>query len=184
VTFDLICAAVALLFAVLGLVRGLLRQLFGIAGFVGGLILARMFAGPLADEYHAQLGLSPTVTAVIFSFALFFACELAAKIAGNLLHGMLGTFTGTINRVGGLALGLAKGLLLVWVLASLAALVQPTLKDGSKRAPTLAKLDLEHSEAVALAKDSSLLGARLKELRVRAEAELKARTQKAARRGP
>jgi len=178
VTFDLICLFVAAVFALWGALRGLVRQIFGILGFVGGILLSRAFAGPLADEFHSSLGLSAAVTAVIFGVAIFFLTELAAKLLGGLLTGMLGTFTGGINRLGGLALGLAKGLLLVWVLASLAALIQPQLKAHEKSWPAVARLDLEHSQAVAMAKNTSVLGDKAKELRARAEAEIKARTEK------
>ena len=44
--FDLFCLALIALFAVLGLWRGLLRQIFGIIGFVGGIVLARLFSQP------------------------------------------------------------------------------------------------------------------------------------------
>ena len=177
-TFDLICLVIAALFALWGMLRGLVRQIFGILGFIGGIILSRAFAGPLADEYHSNLGLSAAVTAVIFGVVIFFVTELVAKILGSLLTNMLGTFTGGINRLGGLALGLAKGVLLVWVLASLAALVQPQLKQHEKAWPAVAKLDLEHSQAVAMAKNTSVLGDKAKELRARAEAEIKARSDK------
>jgi len=36
VTFDLVCGGVALLFLLLGMMRGLVRQLFGVVGFIGG----------------------------------------------------------------------------------------------------------------------------------------------------
>jgi len=178
VTFDLICFAIAVIFALWGALRGLVRQIFGILGFLGGILLSRAFAGPLADQYHSTLGLSAAVTAVIFGVAIFFVTELIAKLLGGLLTGMLGTFTGGINRLGGLALGLAKGVLLVWVLASLAALVQPQLKAHEKTWPMAAKLDLEHSQAVAAARNTSVLGDKGKDLRARAEAEVKARADK------
>lgn len=156
--FDLACLAIALIFALLGLFRGLVRQIFGIAGFVGGLLLARSFAAPLADTFYKDLGLALGLATAAFGLVLFFAAEIAAKLLGNLLHGMLGSFTGTLNRLGGLALGLAKGLLIVWALASLAALAQPHLGAATKRFSTLAKLDLAHSQAVAAARDQSALG--------------------------
>ena len=174
-TFDLICLAVAVAFALWGALRGLLRQIFGILGFIGGILLARLFAAPLAEQFHSQIGFSAAVAAVIFGVAIFFLTELAAKLVGGLLTKMLGTFTGGINRIGGLVVGLAKGLLLVWALASLAALVQPVMKSQEKAVPAFAKLDLEHSQAVAIAKNTSVLGDKAKELRERAEREIKAR---------
>ena len=173
-TFDLICAGVVVLFGVLGLIRGLVRQIFGIAGFVGGIVLARMFATPLAEETHAWLGISTAIAAVLAGFLIFFAVEVTAKVLGYFLTAALGTFTGTINRVGGLALGVIKGGLLAWAMASLMALAQPKLKSLEKRSPMIARLDLEHSEAIALTKNSSALGDKANQLRKQAEKRLHA----------
>ena len=174
-TFDLICAALALGFAAWGFFRGLLRQIFGIIGFIGGLLLARMFAGDLAEMWHLELGLPVAVTAAIFGVVLFVLAEIAAKVLGGFLTNSLGSFTGMLNRLGGLGLGAVKGLLLVWVLASLAALAQPHLRNAARKSPLLAKLELDKSQAVAIARDTGLLGKKAKELRARAEQELRAR---------
>ena len=174
-SFDLACAGLAVLLAFYGLIRGLVRQVFGILGFVGGIVLARMFSGPLAEQFHQQLGVSLTVAAVGFSIVLFFATELAARLVGSALHSLFGLtpITGGLNRLGGLIVGFLKGGLLVWALASLGALLLPNLGLIEKRAPWVSKLDLEHSQAVALAKDQSALGDKAKELRARTAAELK-----------
>ena len=172
--FDLLCLGLALLFALWGAMRGLVRQVFGVVGFIAGVLLARLFAGDLGEAFHNSLGMPPNVAAVVFGVAIFFVTELVAKIVGNLLTGALGSFTGGMNRAGGGALGLAKGLLVVWVVASLAALAQPHLGKYDKKYPGLRKLDLEHSHAVAVAKDFSVLGDKGKELRARAEREVAA----------
>src|SRR5262249_13551089 len=106
---------------------------------------------------------------------------IAASMAGRLITGALGTITGAINRLGGLAVGLAKGALIVWVLASLTALAQPHLREVQKRAPLVRKLDLDHSRAVAAARDTNVFGDKAKELRARAEKEISGRVEKARR---
>ncbi len=173
--FDLIMAAIVVLLAIVGALRGLIRQVFGILGFVGGIILARLFAGPLAEQYHGKLGVSITVAAIGFSFVLFFATEIVARLLGAAIHTLFGLtpITGGLNRLGGLALGAAKGLLLVWAVASLAALLEPHLRGQERKAPLLASLDLPHSQTVAWAKDQNALGDKAKDLRARAEKELR-----------
>ena len=156
--FDLICAGVALLFLVLGLFRGLIRQLFGVAGLIGGLVLARLFAEPLAIAFSPELGLSPALGTIAFSIAIFISVEVAATILGNFLHGHLGAILGSLDRLGGAGLGLAKGLLVVWALASLAALLHAHLPAAERNVGPIGKLDLAHSQAVHYASDASFLG--------------------------
>ncbi len=156
--FDLICVGIALVFLVFGLMRGLIRQLFGVAGFLGGLVLARIFAAPLAVEFSPALGLSPSLATVAFSIALFICVEVIASLLGSFLHDHLGAITGTLDRVGGGALGLAKGLLFVWAIASFASLMHKHLPAAERNVAPLEKLDLAHSQIIALATDTSFLG--------------------------
>ncbi len=173
-SFDLICLALVALFGLVGVFRGLIRQVFGLAGFIGGIVLGRMFAAPLAETFHAQLGLSVSIAAVLFGFVIFFASALVARILGGLLHGALsGGITGALDRLGGLGLGLAKGALLAWALASLVSLAQPRMKDLEKRVPGLASLDLPHSQAMAMAKSQSSLGDQAKKMRADAEEQVR-----------
>jgi len=157
-SFDLICAAVALLFLVLGLFRGLIRQLLGVAGFLGGLILARIFAAPAAVAFGPALGLSPTVGTIAFSIALFFIVEVIARLVANFLHEHLGAISGTLDRLAGGALGLAKGLLVVWAIACLASLLYRHLPASERNRGVLATLDIGHSKFVGWADDESFLG--------------------------
>jgi hypothetical protein len=88
---------------------------------------------------------------------IFIATEVAAKILGSLLHTVFKDgFTGAIDRVGGLALGGAKGLLTAWALASVIVLLRPHLTHLERDTP-LAQLDLKHSHAVAAAADTNLI---------------------------
>ena len=176
-TFDLICLGAVLLFGLWGAFRGLLRQIFSIAGFVGGIVAARLFATPLAEQFHDSFGISASIAAIIFGIAIFILAEVVAKVLGNALTAALGSITGTLNRLGGLGLGLAKGALLAWALASLVALAQPKLKSMEKRSPLIARLDLDHSEAIALTKSQNALGDRANKLRTQAEQRLHAGRQ-------
>jgi uncharacterized membrane protein required for colicin V production len=154
--FDLFCAGVFLLFAVLGLFRGLVRQLFGLAGFIGGIVLARTFAQPFGDAFAKDLGLPVSIAVATLAVAIFLAVEIAARIIGHLLHGALGTITGTVDKLGGLVVGAAKGLLVAWALASLIVLVRPHLTTVERETP-VARLDLAHSQAIAAAASVNLI---------------------------
>lgn len=154
---DLTLIAVVLLFALWGALRGFLRQVFGVAGFLGGIILARLLAQPFAESFAKDLSLSVPAATAAMAVAIFLAAEIVAKICGGFLHRrMTGGFTGAVERGGGLALGTAKGLLVTWALASLLALLRPHLQDGDS-GTALSRLDLSHSRAVSLAREVNLI---------------------------
>lgn len=156
-TFDLALLGVVVLFAIVGVFRGLLRQIFGIAGFIGGIALARMFSGPFGDAFGKDLGLPAAVATAAMAVAIFLAAEIAAKLVGGFLHKrMQGGFTGAVDGGGGLLVGGAKGLLVAWAIASLVALLRPHLTHVEKDTP-VARLDLAHSHAVSIAREVNLI---------------------------
>ena len=155
--FDLFCVGLIVFFGLLGMARGFLRQVFGIAGLVGGIVLARLFARPFGEAFAKDLGLSVAVAAAGMAFAIFLAAEIFAKLVGGFLHRrMQGGFTGAVERGGGFLLGTAKGVLVSWAVASLVALVRPHLQHV-EHDTVLAKLDLAHSHAVSMANNVNLI---------------------------
>ncbi|HEX4385465.1 MAG TPA: CvpA family protein [Myxococcales bacterium] len=155
--FDLFCVGLVALLAIWGAIRGMVRQIFGLVGFVGGIILARTFAQPFGEAFAKDLGVPVTVATVAMSIAIFILVEVAAKIAGSLLaHLFKGGFTGAVDRVGGLVLGFAKGLLVAWAIASIVTLLRPHLRNV-ERDTVASKLDLAHSHAIAAASDTNLI---------------------------
>jgi uncharacterized membrane protein required for colicin V production len=157
VTFDLLCLALLLLFAAFGVFRGFLRQVFGVIGFVGGIALARLFSQSFGDAFAKDLGLPVAVATAALAIAIFLAAEIASKLIGGFLHRrMEGGFTGAVERGGGFLVGALKGLLVVWVLASLIALLRPNLQHLEKDT-VLSKLDLAHSHTLSVAREVNLI---------------------------
>ncbi len=155
--FDLFCLALLLLFAFRGAFRGLVRQLFGVLGLAGGIMLARLAAPSFGDAFGADLHMGPTVACAVLAAALFITAELVARYVGKRVHeGLGGGAAGWINRVGGALLGGAKGFLVVWALASLIALVRPSLKRIERDTP-VARLDLKESFAINRSTHSNLI---------------------------
>jgi membrane protein required for colicin V production len=155
--FDLVCIGIVVLFALLGLFRGFLRQIFGIAGFLGGIALARIFSQPFGDAFAKDLGLPNSIAVAAMAIAIFLAAEIVAKLVGNFLHKrMEGGFTGAVERGGGFFVGGAKGILVAWAVASLVALVRPHLQHVEKDTPA-ARLDLAHSHAISMATEVNLI---------------------------
>jgi uncharacterized membrane protein required for colicin V production len=154
--FDLFCVGLVAVFALFGLFRGLVRQIFGLIGFAGGIVAARTFAQPFGDAFAKDLGLPIAVAVAALSVIIFLLVEILAKVIGSFLHGHLGTFTGGVDKLGGFLVGSAKGVLVAWVIASLVALLRPHLTNVERDTP-VARLDLAHSQAVAGATSVNLV---------------------------
>lgn len=168
--FDVFCVALLITFAVWGAFRGFVRQFFGLLGFAGGILLARLAAPSFGEAFGADMRVSPEVAIAVLAFLFFVLAEVLAKVTGKVVHQQLGGgVTGGLNRVGGALLGTAKGFLVVWALASLIALVRPHLKRV-ERDTAVAKLDLKESYAVQTATNTNLI-TRLREGGLQDEAE-------------
>jgi membrane protein required for colicin V production len=157
VPFDVFCVALLIVFAVWGAFRGFVRQFFGLIGFVGGILLARLVAPSFGEAFGADMHVSPAVATAALAFILFVLTEVIAKVTGRIVHQQLGGgVTGGLNRIGGALLGTAKGFLVVWAVASLIALLRPHLKRVERDTPA-ARLDLKESYAVQLSSKSNLI---------------------------
>ncbi len=144
--FDLVLLALLLFYALNGMVQGLVKQIVGFLGFFLALLLAlfgsRFLAGmigpyiPIEDLVSAQevleiFGAELDLEAValmvvsVFSFVLLF---VVLQIVFRMLVGTLGWVNsipviGKINALGGGVLGLLKGMLFVFILATVLSLV-------------------------------------------------------------
>lgn len=155
--FDLFCLLIVVLFAIWGAFRGLLRQIFGLIGFVGGIVLARLFARSFGDAFAKDLGLPVAVATAAMAFALFLAAEIVAKLIGGFLHKrMTGGFTRAVERGGGFLIGSAKGVLVAWAFASLVALLRPHLQH-LENDTSLSRLDLPHSHVLSVSREVNLI---------------------------
>jgi len=157
VPFDVFCVALLILFAVWGAFRGFVRQFFGVLGLLGGILLARLVAPAFGEAFGGDMHISPAVATAALAFILFVLAEVIAKVTGRVVHQQLGGgVTGGLNRVGGALLGISKGFLVVWAVASLIALVRPHFKRVERDTP-VAKLDLKESYAVEVSSKSNLI---------------------------
>jgi membrane protein required for colicin V production len=155
--FDLFTLVLVLAFAIWGAFRGFLRQVFGLIGFIGGIVLARLLAPSFGEAFGKDLGLPVAIATAAMSIALFLVMEIAAKLVGRFLHKrMTGGFTKAVERGGGFFLGSAKGVLVAWAFASLIALVRPHLQHMETET-SLAKLDLGQSHVLNVAREVNLI---------------------------
>lgn len=110
---DLIFGAVLAFFIILGSAKGLFREVFGLIGFLGGIIAGILFTGPLSHWLAEKIPSIPFLIIPIVSFLLVFIAvyllsrlladwfssifeALHLKWLNKLLGGMVGGFKGAI----------------------------------------------------------------------------------------
>lgn len=106
--FDIIALAVAGLSVLLGLWKGLIRQVVGLAGVMAGYMIAMHFYESVAARYLK--GFTPATGHIIAFLCIFIACIIAASIVGWVVGRVMNIAgLGILNRIGGAVLGGAKG---------------------------------------------------------------------------
>ena len=132
---DLIVAVLCAGFAVSGIARGLVRQLFSLGGLVAGHLAGiRYYAFA-----QANLGLSFQYAEVVGYAVVFLAAYLAVRLIGGLIEGRVrkSKLSGA-DRLAGMAAGLVKGALLSILIVFLLVILLPRdarLLRESKAAP-------------------------------------------------
>jgi membrane protein required for colicin V production len=133
---DLILALLIVWFAVSGIVRGLVRQLFSLGGLIAGHLAGVRWYG----FAQARLGLSFQYAEVVGYAVVVLAAYLAVRLIGGLIEGWVrkSTLSGT-DRLAGMAVGLVKGALFSILVVFLLVILLPRdarLLRESKAAPT------------------------------------------------
>jgi uncharacterized membrane protein required for colicin V production len=141
-TVDWIVVAFVVLNALGGMRRGLVVTALSLAGlvagaFVGGRVAPHLLSGGASSPWAAVAGL---VGAVLGAVLL----QTLAVVAGSLVRGGLRlTPLRFLDSFGGLVVGAAMGVVLVWVIGAAAALVpgQSTLRRQVQRSAIVRRLD-------------------------------------------
>jgi len=112
-TFDIIVLAVIGILTIIGLWKGMVRQIFGLLGVIAGYMLAMRFYQP-CSKFLTDI--HPGAAKAISFIAIFLACILVA----HLIAWGIGRFfavakLGFLNRIGGGLLGFLKGCIIVSV---------------------------------------------------------------------
>ena len=97
-------------FALRGYWRGLCREVFGLAGLVGGAAAAGSGSLALAAILTARQTVPPAAARPVAFAAIFLATVIAARLLGLLADRLVrAVLLGGVNRVAGAAFGFAKG---------------------------------------------------------------------------
>lgn len=128
-TLDLVFGVVLLISAVVGLWRGLVYEVLSLAGWVAAYIAAQLFSSGLAPSLPVGTPGSALNLAAAFALVFFIALivwSLLAKLMRYLIHA---TPLSAVDRLFGVFFGLARGVLLLLVVATLVAMTPA--RDGS-----------------------------------------------------
>jgi membrane protein required for colicin V production len=118
---DIIILAVLFLFALKGLVRGLVNEASSLTGLVLGGWLAYRFYPALAAPIRTTLHAPAHVSAFLAFMLLLLLTGIVAHIVGNILTAALKlVMLGSLNRLGGVLIGATEGALLLCMLFSTA----------------------------------------------------------------
>lgn len=113
---DFLFLIVVLAFGVIGVLKGFLNGVFGIAAPILGLWLAAVFCGKLSVPLESQLGIH-WLSVILAYLIIFVAVFLIVKIIEKILRGIFtGSIMRSLDRFLGLVLGMAEGVAVVTVI--------------------------------------------------------------------
>ncbi|ASM34884.1 CvpA family protein [Campylobacter sputorum subsp. bubulus] len=116
--FDAIILGIIILVGIKGAINGLIKEIFGLIGIIGGIIFATRFDGAqeLISTYLYQTDNKQMLSFIAF-IASFIVFWLACLIVGNILTKFLrASALGFFDRLGGLVFGCAKVFLIFSVI--------------------------------------------------------------------
>lgn len=122
---DLIFGAILAFFIILGSARGLFREVFGLVGFLGGIIAGILFTGPFSQWLAPKIPSIPFLIIPIVSFLVLF---IGVYLFSRLLAGWFSSIfealhLGWLNKLlGGIVGGFKGAILISLLLAILSAL--------------------------------------------------------------
>lgn len=136
---DIIIGIILILFAIVGLRNGIIREAFSLAAFIGGIYGAIKLSDMVGKWLGNIINVSPEWMAVISFILVFIALALLINWLGNMLANLIESISlGFIDKLGGVVFGIAKGFLLVGVLILLLDffgikdVVDDETREGSK----------------------------------------------------
>ena len=118
---DFILGAGLAALAVRGWLRGFVKETLDLIALIVGILIAFRLSAPLGDFLTQSFGVVPEAARIAAGMLLFFLFGVALSIAAHFLTKVMKLpGLNTINRVGGAAVALAWGIVLVLVVVNVA----------------------------------------------------------------
>ncbi|MGN7661472.1 MAG: CvpA family protein [Anaplasma sp.] len=107
---DAIMGLTVLFLALLGFLRGFIKEVFGIAGMVAAVVVTASYRGYFLDIYNARIH-SEILSAILSGITVFVGVMTCVVLINSMVVKLLGPLRGnSLDKVAGSALGIAKGL--------------------------------------------------------------------------
>ncbi len=114
ITIDLVFCAVVLFFFFSGIVRGIIKELFGKVSVIAGLVVAIIFT-PLLESYLDNIVKSVLISKILSFLLIFMIVFLIVKIIQHLLQKCFsGQILKGLDRTLGAFFGLFEGLVVCY----------------------------------------------------------------------
>jgi len=118
---DIAIVAVVLLSALIGVFRGLVKEVLSLLSWAVSLFLAWRFAGIVGEETMGFIG-NPTIQVLVAAGLIFVLALVATTIISYLIHKLVSAAgLTTLDRVLGLSFGVLRGGLIVAAVVLLVA---------------------------------------------------------------
>ncbi|WP_025209469.1 CvpA family protein [Hippea sp. KM1] len=115
---DIALGLFLLVLAIRGLIRGLIREVFGLAALVGGVLAAHMFGRGVGSYIEHTFPVAPVVAYGFAFFSIFLIVYLVLIFVGFILSSMAKKIElGGLDMFFGFIFGAFKGLLMIAVVA-------------------------------------------------------------------
>jgi len=131
---DLVMFVIAVVFAVMGAKRGLIREVFRFAGVLGGFLVAFMYCRDM-EAHMRGFSSNQHVVSVVAFLTVFLITFAVVMLVGLLLRKITEAVTlGWLDGLLGMALGLLKTAVIAWaVCLSIASLPVQQIQDQFSR---------------------------------------------------
>ena len=114
---DLFFVIIIVLLGIRGLIRGMVKEVFGLGALIFGILLAHIYNQPLGYYLSTYLKVSYGAANIFSFFIIFFAVYLAILLTGIAISGALKTIKlGFLDRISGFLFGALKAVLFIVVL--------------------------------------------------------------------
>ncbi len=113
---DVILGVFILVLAIRGLIRGLIKEVFGLAALIGGVLLSNMFGKQFGNIIYHHITISAPVAYVSAFFIVFIVVYLGFLFIGYVLSNIIKVIQlGWLDRMFGIAFGALKAFLIIMV---------------------------------------------------------------------
>lgn len=129
--FDVTILIVALIFAVMGVKDGLIREVFRFGALLGGFFAGFCYYQDLAVHLKA-VSSNPKAVSITAFIIIFLVVAVLILILGFIVRKLINfAFLGVVDRILGLALGLLKAALITWVVClNISLMPEKKLEEG------------------------------------------------------